>query len=745
MKKLYALGLTVAALLGFLLPVQAQSPVNDDVCNAIAIPVDGSIAYFDNFNTSVEAGEDTLAPPDGDGAGNQAWYEVTITNSVWFTFVAPASGAVTVDLCNAGDSTDFDTQVAVYSVGQCSDFLTFDLVAANDDIDCPAPANEYASTVAVSCITPGQTYYVLVDGWIAAGVSADTVGNFSLSITEVPIDPISIVAETLDPTCAGLTNGSALAFVTGGGEPYTFAWSTGQTTPEVTNLGVGTYTVTITDACDSVFVQTVDVNAPSGAAAMPVLDGGMDGSICLGDSFALGGAPTGTAGVPFLNDVIKSIDLGGGGALITHSPYAPTTGTQVAMGLGTQLYAGDIIAPGIMLAIDNDNDQLRAIDLTTNTAIVLGSMGVLNGGTWTGLGFDAVNNVLYASSVGGGTSILYTVNPNTGAATQLVQMDLGVPIWLAVDNNGIIYSMDIGTDALYTIDPATGASTLIGDIGFDASFAQDADFDPNTNQLYLAAYGPNSNGSMLRVADLNTGICKAIGVIQGSIEIGAFAIAEADAPQYQYLWSGAGLSDPFSPNPVSTSPISQDYVVTLTDFCGAQAVDTVSLAVNLNPSVQGIGTPDNGTLNGTATAFASGGTAPYSFSWSNGDTSETATGLATGSYTVTVSDANGCSASEEVAVGSNVSVDDLLAAGINAINIFPNPNNGVFQLEIDLQQPDALEVQLMDTRGRAVFAKKMQQTTTLSETIDIRNFSAGVYVLQVRTSTGIASNRVTIQ
>ncbi|RYZ48618.1 MAG: T9SS type A sorting domain-containing protein, partial [Sphingobacteriales bacterium] len=56
---------------------------------------------------------------------------------------------------------------------------------------------------------------------------------------------------------------------------------------------------------------------------------------------------------------------------------------------------------------------------------------------------------------------------------------------------------------------------------------------------------------------------------------------------------------------------------------------------------------------GTATTTAWGGTAPYTYAWSNGQTTATATGLATGYYSVNVTDANGCTAHDYTYVSYN--------------------------------------------------------------------------------------------
>ena len=58
----------------------------------------------------------------------------------------------------------------------------------------------------------------------------------------------------------------------------------------------------------------------------------------------------------------------------------------------------------------------------------------------------------------------------------------------------------------------------------------------------------------------------------------------------------------------------------------------------------------NGTCDGSAVATVSGGVGPYSYLWSNGDSSSTATNLCTGSYTVNVEDANGCTGTSSVTI-----------------------------------------------------------------------------------------------
>lgn len=134
--------------------------------------------------------------------------------------------------------------------------------------------------------------------------------------------------------------------------------------------------------------------------------------------------------------------------------------------------------------------------------------------------------------------------------------------------------------------------------------------------------------------------------------------------------SGATLTPglPTSGNPVSsvfnwTPSIGQAgaYVVTFTatDSCGLQAL--VSYTINVTPkpvlcnlaaSISNTKTSCYGTCDGTLTANPTKGTQPYSYLWSNGQTTKTATGLCKGPYTVTVTDAQGCTVKKSCSVSS---------------------------------------------------------------------------------------------
>ncbi|KAA5534500.1 T9SS type A sorting domain-containing protein [Taibaiella lutea] len=121
---------------------------------------------------------------------------------------------------------------------------------------------------------------------------------------------------------------------------------------------------------------------------------------------------------------------------------------------------------------------------------------------------------------------------------------------------------------------------------------------------------------------------------------------------YTYLWSNGATSS-------SITGLTQgNYFVTVTDAQGCQRTKDkhVTQAVTINANA----TPTAATCiqnNGSIITFGSGGVTPYSYLYSNGANTQSATGLSSGLYNVTVTDANGCTGSTGVYVGSSTPVN----------------------------------------------------------------------------------------
>ncbi|UUV21341.1 choice-of-anchor L domain-containing protein [Paenimyroides aestuarii] len=143
-----------------------------------------------------------------------------------------------------------------------------------------------------------------------------------------------------------------------------------------------------------------------------------------------------------------------------------------------------------------------------------------------------------------------------------------------------------------------------------------------------------------------------------SKNVGCFATATGEAAitviggtePYTYLWSNGG-------NTANISNISKgNYTVLVTDANGCSLTKAVTIT---EPNVLKVATTQtkagcNGSLTNSVIAMPTGGTQPYTYSWSNGATTSTVDDLVPGNYTLTVSDANGCTVTESVTVVPNV-------------------------------------------------------------------------------------------
>lgn len=125
----------------------------------------------------------------------------------------------------------------------------------------------------------------------------------------------------------------------------------------------------------------------------------------------------------------------------------------------------------------------------------------------------------------------------------------------------------------------------------------------------------------------------------------ASAAPSGGTTPYTYEWTGG------STNPTITGLSAGDYTVTVTDANGCTAQQTLNVfggACDLAVQTTANDLACHGASGGTATAIPGGGTSPFTFLWSDGQTTQMATGLAADTYTVVVTDANGCTVDADV-------------------------------------------------------------------------------------------------
>ena len=153
------------------------------------------------------------------------------------------------------------------------------------------------------------------------------------------------------------------------------------------------------------------------------------------------------------------------------------------------------------------------------------------------------------------------------------------------------------------------------------------------------------------------------GICDGSIAV----TASGGGGAYTYLWMPTGQT-----NALATGLCAGNYTITVTDSCGDVSTTPVLLLANPIMVTTRFITNNkcNGNCTGSATVTVGIGTPPYTYRWlPGGESTATATSLCAGTYTVIVTDRNGCSNTAEVtitqppAITTSVTIGNVLCYG----------------------------------------------------------------------------------
>ncbi len=498
--------------------------------------------------------------------GDNGEADLTVTGGTPPYSYAWSSGANTQDLTGLTPGTYV---VTVTDANGCS--LTEMAVVVQDaamvvtlsgsDVSCNGGADGTANTTVTGGTPPYQ--YSWIHGPTSANLTGLTPGTYFVLVIDARGCPMSasvLISEppaiqaTLTPTnisCNGANDGSIDLSVNGGTGPYTYSWSTGSNAEDISALSPGNYGVTVTDA-----------NGCSVAEVTTVIEPAVLSGAAVASDISCNGQTNG------------SIDLSVSGGTSPYS-YNWSTGSnsQDISGLGAGTYSVTIT---------------DARGCTANTSATIANPSALSANA---VGTDPScsngGNGMVDLTVSGGNPP-YTFSWSNGGSTEDISgLGQGTYSVLIADANGCT---------------GTASATLT---------------EPTALNISVSSTDVTCNG--------NTD-----GTVGVSVSGGTGA--------YSYAWSNG------STDQNQSGLAAGNYGVTVTDGNGCTITGNAGIIepTALTASITGTDVSCNGGNDGGADLTVSGGTTPYSYIWSNGSNSEDLTGIGAGTYTVTVSDANGC-------------------------------------------------------------------------------------------------------
>ncbi|MCW5907149.1 MAG: T9SS type A sorting domain-containing protein [Chitinophagales bacterium] len=191
-------------------------------------------------------------------------------------------------------------------------------------------------------------------------------------------------------------------------------------------------------------------------------------------------------------------------------------------------------------------------------------------------------------------------------------------------------------------------------------------------------------------------------------------------PPYAINWSNGDTLN------TVTNLASGAYSVTITDATGAVAIATIAVG-----EPQPLATSIN-KVGSNLTAFASGGTPPYSYMWSNGPVGPGNNGVGFGTYTVTITDSRGCEATETFVFSSLSNLTET----VTSVKVYPNPASKNSDLRVELTANKAADafVTILNVNGQVMQQKPLlMQVGNNFMTFNTATFPSGIYYLQVKT------------
>ncbi|GEM_PF-866578 len=627
-------------------------------------PAAFSIAFTDS--TSVQCNGDssgsvTITPNGGTPGYSYAW-----TSSLGAT-VATTPDSIAIDLPSA------EYFVTVTDLRGCELNDSINLVdptpitAIVDTFNSSCGINDGIAIVTPSGGTPGYSFAWDSAG-VALGVTSDTItglfaGIYNVVVTDANNCPASFAANISDQgapiisldsktnaRCDNVCDGQISLNVISFNDTVQFVWSNGDTIEDITNLCDGVYTLVATDTagCSATYRDTIiNIDTLETLMSSSPLSCGL--SVCDAEAKVVASGVTSPYSYQWstaLTDTIDSVtNLCAGTYIVT------VTGANGCIGLDSAIIANPatftLSSSGDSVSCNADMDGIARVDLITGGSAPFSY-------AWSTALTDTIDSVSglgigqYFVTVTGndGCSDVDTVNifePDTiSSSFFVVDADCGVA-------NGSVTASPSGGNGIYSyIWPVGGVTTSAFDTFYTANI-YDVTINDQKGCNNIIEFTVNNIGAPTITHDsIRNESCP------GNCDGGIYVSVSGGLPIYLYQWTPGLTTDQ---DLDSVCPNIYTLRVTDQNSCVRFYTDTIEAADTLRVNASFISDASGtSSCDGSATVTVSGGVPTYSFAWTGGESTQTATALCVGMNYVTVTDQNGCFTIDSVQINASSTI-----------------------------------------------------------------------------------------
>lgn len=621
-------------------------------------------------------GSITVTPSGGTGAYSYNWTPSGTGNNP----SGLTAGQYNVTISDANNCQRLD------SVTLTQPATALSVVASHTNVSCYGGSNG-SITIIVGGGTPPYSYPALptpvpagtyTQGNLGPNTYSGTVTDangctFAISETVTEPLPQSLTVDSTDNICNGGTAGTATANFVNATGSVTYNWSNSQAGATINSLPAGTYSVTATDQNQCSFTGSTIVNEP----AAPIMTVNTTPAACFGGNGSATAVPNGGT-APFnyvwsassVNNATNSLPAGNYSITATDVNQCNQTATFTI----TEPTGMSITETHTNLDCFGDTDG--DIQLT-----VTGGSGPNYTYNWN----PNVSTSDLAGLLGAGTYNITVTDQNSCTATVAVTLTQPAqPLTINVQPTNIsCFGVQDGTITItssggtpnytYTWNPNVSSSNSATGLGPGNYNITVTDANGCSTVPIVTLSQPNQPLSVtLTHTDL---LCNGdnTGTITSTVNGGTVP--------YTYTWN---------PNTVTGSSASGlpagNYALTVTDDngCTNTATDIITQPTQLTTTETHVDVLCYGEATGSAIVTPAGGTGANTFNWSNGGSSTNViSSLTAGPYTVTVSDANNCTAVQAITIAQpalltiTATATDVLCNGDANGTITATPGGGV--------------------------------------------------------------------